>query len=717
MPTLNFTVDAALLRELGERLVGKPHVALAELIKNSYDADASRVTVEFLPDRDRIEVRDDGHGMDFDEFRDFWMRIGTTHKSRQQKSRYLGRSMTGSKGVGRLAVQLLAERIRIITVPKEDGRGWIEATVDWTKAVRAGELTKAKATYRKLSSSPPFDHGTSILLTSLREPWSAERARDLATEVWWLQPPFRTPLPPSQDDTGRFTITFESTEAEVEEAFHNQMRAVLGIWNARMVGKNVNGQVTLSLEYAGEAPKVYQYQISDFGHAAGEFDEAKNLNGGDFEIRIFHLWHRQPHGIKVGDARDYLAKYGGVHVYDGGFRLPYYGDPKNDWLQIEYDHSHRLHKSQLLPESLQVRAGMEYMPTLGRIFAVVNVDTSEEPGLAIMITRTRLDEESVAFKDLWTMVRYAMDLYANEETRRRFAQKEREQPSASLRFEAVEEVLEQYQSEIPSKVYAAVIGQIQQATEAAVAREEAAKRQMGLLGGLATAGISALAYRHEINRQFASIERIAKDLAAVRTKDRSLAESLTELAQGLSSWLGRARATIGLFDYLADADNVEKRGRFRAEQVVQDVSSQMRFLTTGIQVDTRGVDKRLLLPKASLVEWGAILQNVFANAFNAMVDSDRRLLQVSSRTTGRSHEILLQDTGVGVDLDDAEELFEPFVRRQDISAERRALGLGGSGLGLTIVRLVAEGIGCRVGFVEPEAGFSTAFSIGWRERT
>ena len=50
MPKIKFTVDAALLAELGERLVGKPYIALAELVKNSYDADAASVTIEFNPD-------------------------------------------------------------------------------------------------------------------------------------------------------------------------------------------------------------------------------------------------------------------------------------------------------------------------------------------------------------------------------------------------------------------------------------------------------------------------------------------------------------------------------------------------------------------------------------------------------------------------------------------------------------------------------------------
>jgi hypothetical protein len=49
MPTLTFTVDSALLAELGEKLVESAHVALVELVKNSYDADATKVTVRFTP--------------------------------------------------------------------------------------------------------------------------------------------------------------------------------------------------------------------------------------------------------------------------------------------------------------------------------------------------------------------------------------------------------------------------------------------------------------------------------------------------------------------------------------------------------------------------------------------------------------------------------------------------------------------------------------------
>ena len=78
MATEYFTVDAALLQELGERLIGAPHIAVAELVKNAYDADANTCQVIFGDDT--LEVIDDGHGMTEADFKKFWLKLGTQHK-------------------------------------------------------------------------------------------------------------------------------------------------------------------------------------------------------------------------------------------------------------------------------------------------------------------------------------------------------------------------------------------------------------------------------------------------------------------------------------------------------------------------------------------------------------------------------------------------------------------------------------------------------------
>ena len=116
---LNFSVDAALFRELGERLIGRPHIALAEIIKNSYDADATHVVVRF--ERDRIEISDDGNGMTPTQFLNLWMRVGSPHKQSERRSLLLKRPLTGSKGVGRLAAQFLAQELELRTTLRERG--------------------------------------------------------------------------------------------------------------------------------------------------------------------------------------------------------------------------------------------------------------------------------------------------------------------------------------------------------------------------------------------------------------------------------------------------------------------------------------------------------------------------------------------------------------------------------------------------------------------
>ena len=719
MPSLHFTIDPELLRELGEGLVGKPYIALGELIKNSYDADATQVTIKFSPDKDCIEINDDGHGMTFEEFKKFWMRIGTVHKREKRLSRDLQRPMTGSKGVGRLAVQFLANRLTIKTFPADRHHKWLEARINWKRAIEVKELTEVKVDYEQhdRNSSETYPRqGTSILLSGLKDKWGENSIRKLASEVWWLQPPFGSTANSLDDAKNLFIVQFDSSRQDYKQIFVNQMDAVKSIWIARLVGKVVDGEVTLSLQFQGELPTVHQYKIADFPHNKGKFNTAINLNTSHFEIRIFNLSGRQKFGIKVSEARKYFTKHGGVHVYDGGFRLPHYGLPTSDWLKLEYDHSHRQNMSELFPKEIQVPRALNDLPTLGRVLGVVNVNTSDEPNLKIMVTRDRL-AETTAYDDLVFAVRYAIDWYANETAKRKVERKKREgspEPT-SLKFERVEQVLEYYKTEIPKKVYKEIYQNVQEATTAVKNDQELVLEQMGMLAPLATAGISALSYQHELKKQFAFIEDTIEKMKGVQSIESELQQNMNLLSTGLTSWLERAKATNLLFDFIADAENTQLRSRFRAKVVIEDLIFQTSFLARDVKINYNQLDDLLYLPKASFAEWGSIFQNIFINAFNAMLDSPKRLLQISSHYYGKNREILIQDTGHGINLEDAEKFFEPFERESKISTERKALGYGGTGLGLTIVRLVTDNIGCRVRFTEPQKGFKTAFSIQWRE--
>src|SRR5579863_2727493 len=140
---IKFTIDAQLLRELGERLVGKPHVALGELVKNSYDADATRCVIRF--GEDMIEVADDGDGMSYADFINKWMRIGSVHKREEKTSPRFHRPLTGSKGIGRLSAQFLGTSIEVISEPRDASHLSVHARVNWDEAYSKGSLVEAGA--------------------------------------------------------------------------------------------------------------------------------------------------------------------------------------------------------------------------------------------------------------------------------------------------------------------------------------------------------------------------------------------------------------------------------------------------------------------------------------------------------------------------------------------------------------------------------------------
>ena len=730
MPSLNFTVDSALLRELGERLVGKPHIALAELVKNSYDADATKVIIRLLPDR--IEILDNGHGMAKPEFCNFWMRIGTTHKITERVSRNFKRPLTGSKGVGRLAVQFLASELEIRTVSENTEDTEFLGNVDWEKASQAGELTKAKADYTEGPRTEPFPdgsmHGTVVILKRLHQEWDPDSIRDLAREIRWLKPPFRANPRLKSDRQKAFEVEFETTDQELLKTFTEQMDAILNLWNAKLVGKleepsgpeskdSTAKTVNLSLEFADGTREALEYRV-----------ENCSLHFCEFEVLIYKLKGRQAQGIKKEDAHDYLQKFGGVHIYDAGFHLPYYG-LGIDWLHIEMDHSHRLTVSKLLPKDLQIERGLNFLPTQSRILGVAHVDSSferqsaEKEGtrsgddyLKVQITRDRLVDNN-AFQDLARIVRWSIDFYAMREAARAFAEAERDRDVEPLRkkVERVEAVLEDFKGEIDERVYSKLKTDVQDAISAVDIEAEAGTKQMSLLGPLATAGISALAYNHEITKQLNSLETIAAEITTLATRPNQARSKLREVSARLRSWITHTRATRQLFVHLAEPDNREIRERLKVLQTLTTIKAQAAVLTRSATIDLGALDPNLRFPKGSFAEWSAIFQNVFTNATNAMLDSEEHRISVSAREHGRTTSILVQDTGAGVDLETAEELYEPFVRKLEISPGRRALGFGGTGLGLTIVRMMANNLGCKVSFVEPDEGFSTAFHLAWKE--
>lgn len=723
---IKFTVDAALLSELGERLVGKPYVALSELIKNSYDADANNVFIRF--DTDLIEIVDDGHGMDFKAFQSFWMRVGSQHKQKERYSKEFNRPMTGSKGVGRLAAQFLAKEIWMQTISKVDPKSEIQAFIDWSLAHHAGELTEATANYKVLPPTSSFPnkskHGTRIILRGLNQNWDSDEITSLAKEIWPLQPPFST-ANGGEHSKEVFNIRIEARDSSSIEKFEKQMQAVLSIWDAKITGKlttyssDKKSKVDITVEFNGEEKIHHSYNLP-----------VCNLNSLNFEIRIFKLQGKQRLGIIVEEAREYFKQFGGIHVYDAGFRMPFYGTPEGDWLRIQYDQASRVSNSALLPAELQVPRGLTFLPTLSRTFGVVHVDTAmerkmayqnrvEENGdyLKIQVTRDRLVDNKTS-EQLRDIVRYAVDFYATREAARQYNSKELLSPTESLskKVERVEDIIEHYKDKIPKEIYKPLISDVRDVVQASQVEQERLVRQTGLLGALATTGVSALAYEHETRKYHFELNEVINNLEKIKVADPTTQKQLEGIAKRLRTVVDQSKALRGVFVAMLDEENRTLVSRFKARNLLLDVSDQLGILLHGIRPSTYEIDDSLLLPKAGYAEWSAVFQNILLNAVNATLDKEDRRISISSHSHGDRKTLLIQDTGTGVDLSTSQELFKPFVRKQKISPDRKGLGVGGTGLGLTIVKMICDSIGCDVSFTKPDRDYKTAFQIQWREK-
>ena len=387
---IHFTVASELLRELGERLVGRQFIALAELVKNSYDADASKVEISI--NNNCIEIADHGHGMTFQDFSDRWMRVGSTHKIGEVTSPEFKRPLTGSKGIGRLAVQFLASELTLVSVPKKNRiqsgsmPDQLSVDVNWDSAVQAGELTSAVAEYdvtepKEVTFPLSRSHGTRITLKSLKQEWDPKEFEELAKEIWFLQPPFRTLTGISNEQADGFDVRLSTPGPDSEALFNSQMSRLLELYKSRIVGKlspveNPHEEpgkrrIQLSLELERAPAQPYEYEVPVQG------DGGFLIDGLEFEIRIFKVQNRLGHGIPVKQAREYMSHWGGIHIYDAGFRIPYAGAAA-DWLRLEVGHSHRLNRSDLLPQELNVKRGLNHLPTNPRVLGVVHIDTTRE---------------------------------------------------------------------------------------------------------------------------------------------------------------------------------------------------------------------------------------------------------------------------------------------------------------------------------------------------
>lgn len=344
-----FKPRARLLLQLGDQLIRNERIALFELVKNTYDADASvvRVTMRRVHNQEdgEIIVDDDGTGMDIDTIINAWMEPGTDYRAKQFESRKrtpkYARLPIGEKGIGRFAAHKLGNVIEMIT--RKKGSQEIIVKIDWREFESERYLSgvNVQIQEREPMTFKNNDTGTKIKITKLRSQWDRGMVRDTYRSVTSIVNPF-------ESKESRFRIEFECPD------FPDFLKGLMkpdeiqdfALWHATC---DMEGE-TLDLHYRfipwrsmvdriePRRKRLREDILDPYERKPVRIDlSAQRIGKVHMEMYVFD---RDPRVTKLligskSQLTNYLDRNGGVRIYRDGIRVYDYGEKGNDWLDLD----------------------------------------------------------------------------------------------------------------------------------------------------------------------------------------------------------------------------------------------------------------------------------------------------------------------------------------------------------------------------------------------
>ncbi|WP_439515611.1 sensor histidine kinase [Oceanibaculum nanhaiense] len=200
-----FRISSHLKDIIGRDLVTNEFVAIFELVKNSFDAGATRVDIEFDPDDSRIVIVDDGHGMTRADIHEKWLFVAYSEKALAEPDSYRDKirpagQFAGSKGIGRFACDTLGEQLELYSLVK-GGSSISKLEIDWTRFEQDSteefqDVDVTLGTVRSFpdiyNAAPPLAHGTVLVIKSTRQHWDGDSIKKLRRDLAKLIDPFGT---------------------------------------------------------------------------------------------------------------------------------------------------------------------------------------------------------------------------------------------------------------------------------------------------------------------------------------------------------------------------------------------------------------------------------------------------------------------------------------------------------------------------------------------
>lgn len=744
---LKFTVDSALLRELGEKLVETVHLALSELVKNSYDADASEVEVNFETDDNgntQIVIKDNGIGMNFEEVQKYWMRIATTNKVEKNVSSVYGRFLTGAKGIGRFSCRRLGTKLTLITQGTRDGnicgkQKKIQRTkvvFPWTE-FEAGEDVTSITCKGEQEDIPEGFTGTTLIIEGIVEhEWTTRGLNWLKRQLSVLAANRGAKREGFIEDPGfEVMLTAPDFEGGIRDIREDLINAGWGTLKAYINTKN---QAVCELNALGIGRRVITSKV-----------KFPNLNDVKFKIGIMVPNRDQMRDTSIlskANLSEIIPQWGGVHIRYRNFRVYPYGD--DDWLYIDKDRGLRKAspKNELLVFAESLR-GVDSSRALLNMLSMRNYIGSVDIGPKAIGFEMKANREgfieSKSIFELKEFVRFAIDwstilrdFYLRQESKKiaQIAKEEfenvvdQEIPTRGIINAAVnylESNVKTVSRNLPTKERIEIEQSWSKATNAIKTHSEAIQVELSHLRLVASTSSLLLIFSHEVKSLLGLIEQSKNSLNLIaltlEKKSQLKVENISTKFQNLKD---RLTELLQLTSLIITDKNRSEPGPIALKPKLEHVEKIYELITHkyDIEINHSEVPNNIVIGHILEAELYSILINLLSNSIKAVIAGGRsRKINISASVQNGITKILIADSGVGISEERFKEVFIPFVSdpegvlyenlNEKLNPEDNLIVGSGSGLGLGIVKEIVSHRGGNIRFKKPENNWSTTIEI------
>ena len=301
---LHFKVSSGLKDIIGKDLITNELVAIFELVKNGYDADATEINLIINSYENYIIIQDNGKGMNRDDIENKWLFVAHSEKKDSDKV------YAGSKGIGRFSCDRLGTKLKLIS-HKDYEVSKLE--IDWGEFEK-DSLTKFEeldVTYTSLDvieDSFIQKSGTILNISNLRDTWDLNRVNKVIAALQRLVNPFV--------DDGKININVKyisssSGIAELDEYISNNVASVLDKKTIYIECEIKEKEISITL-YDKEKI-IYSFKIEN------------NTILKDIYFKIYYMSFAAKYNFTI-IMKTEPKNYGSIFLYKNNFRIFPYGE-------------------------------------------------------------------------------------------------------------------------------------------------------------------------------------------------------------------------------------------------------------------------------------------------------------------------------------------------------------------------------------------------------